>query len=220
MTLTKNQTSILDMAIRTYSYPAVYYHFPTSIQRHAKNMRHLEGVIQKLLCSTDAKDTKDGLANILYWGYANVGFRNHRVNRFRKGVNQKQIGDFQLLITRKSTPTLHDIQAIGMPQFSHISFISKIIMFLDPVDHCVLDLQLSKIGNIPGPKALNKLKVSSGIGVTRHNASIYKEWCEECKNISKKYFKNKYRAVDIERGFFNLVQNGQLHVAQQIYSAA
>jgi hypothetical protein len=34
------------------------------------------------------------------------------------------------------------------------------------------------------------------------------------------YFENRYRVVDVERGFFQLVQDDQLAVAQDIYMAA
>ena len=40
------------------------------------------------------------------------------------------------------------------------------------------------------------------------------------KEISRQYFRARYRVVDVERGFFQLVQGGKLEIAQQLYATA
>lgn len=107
-----------------------------------------------------------------------------------------------------------------MPQFSGVSFISKILMFLDPSTYCVLDRQLARLTG-PGQKALHRLKCSGNqIGVTAHNEALYDAWREECRGISLKYFDGRYRVADVERGFFQLIQAGQLGFANELYVAA
>ncbi len=42
----------------------------------------------------------------------------------------------------------------------------------------------------------------------------------QCRAISNAYFNGQHRVVDVERGFFNLIQQGHLQLAQVIYAAA
>ena len=107
-----------------------------------------------------------------------------------------------------------------MPQYSGISFISKILMFLNPNQYCVLDRLIAGLANQSGTKAMHNLKINTQLPVTIHNCQKYIQWCNECKKINCQYYSGKYRVVDIERGFFNLIQNGRLSNAQMIYNAA
>ena len=107
-----------------------------------------------------------------------------------------------------------------MPEYSGISFVSKILAFLDPQNYCVLDQQLARLANMPGAKALGHLVRGSQIRITKKNQSVYDLWRQECQEISNKYFRGKFRVVDIERGFFSMVQNEKLSLAQKIYSNA
>ena len=107
-----------------------------------------------------------------------------------------------------------------MPQFSGISFISKILAFLDLVNYCVLDQQLARIANRGGARALNQLAQGQQLRVTANNQAAYDAWRNECAAISNAYFQGAYRVIDIERGFFHLVQTGQLQLAQAIYANA
>ena len=59
--------------------------------------------------------------------------------------------------------------------------------------------------------------VETQIRVTKSNQSVYDDWRSECLHINTTYFKSKYRAVDIERGLFSLMQSGKVTTAQSIY---
>lgn len=128
--------------------------------------------------------------------------------------------EFQGVIAQGAILKLRQVRDIHMPQFSGISFISKILAFLDPVNYCVLDQQLARLAGGHGNKALNHLTQGQQIRVTANNQVVYDGWRQECAAISKKYFSGVYRAIDVERGFFHLVQTNQLHLAQVIYANA
>ena len=220
MPLTLQQVNDLAASIQEYAFPAVYFDFHRNIQVNAGNMQALEAVILGMLRSPQTQQIKNGLANVIYWGNANAGYQMARVNQFRNGVTDAHLGQFQGLVDNGNIPTLHDIARIGMPQFSGVSFISKIIMFLNPAQYCVLDLLLSRLGRVQGNKALHNLVVNTQVRVTVNNSNVYYQWCQECQDISNQYYAGRYRVVDVERGFFNLIQNGQLEYVQQIYNAA
>jgi len=70
-------------------------------------------------------------------------------------------------------------------------------------------------------RSLDRLVQSkTQIPVTKNNQIVYDEWRKECAEISRKYFNEIYRVVDVERGFFNLVWKGQILLANGIYAAA
>jgi hypothetical protein len=159
----------------------------------------------------------------LYWGYAQVGFRENRVKDFVNNVSNSQLTEFQALLVNGWTPKMTEIKAIRMPQYSGMSFISKVLMFLDPVAYCVLDRQIAKLRTSNSPKALNSLTFGQKetlIRISYQNENVYDRWRAECLAVSRTYFGNQYRVVDIERGFFNLVQQGYLLSAQTIYNNA
>ncbi|WP_334107406.1 hypothetical protein [Methylobacillus sp.] len=220
MALTSNQVSDLQTSILGYTFPSVYFDFTTNTAINADTIGVVETHIRSLLTSSNTQDIEHGLANIIYWGNANAGYQTYRVNKFRNKITTNQLQQFQALVSGGAIPTLKSISLLKMPQFSGISFISKIIAFLDPQNHCVLDLLLSRLNNTNHGKALNSLKTTTQIGVTKSNSLAYYAWCKECITISQTYYNGTYRAVDIERGFFNLVQQGELPYAQQIYIAA
>ena len=94
-------------------------------------------------------------------------------------------------------------------------------MFLNPSDYCVLDQQLAKLRTPGSPKILNDLIFRGNetqIRITNHNEAVYNGWRNECAAISQMYFQGIYRVVDIERGFFNLIQRNNLIDAQTIYN--
>ncbi len=223
MPLTQEQIQRLNEAIIGYNFPAVYFDFNNNIEIVAQNMTDVETVIAAQLRSQEGIITKHGLANVLYWGYANIGYQKIRVNDFLNKVTSQQVKDFQDLIDDAGMPTTTAVKSIGMPQYSGMSFVSKILMFLNPNDYCVLDQQLSKLRTLGSPKSLNRLKFKSTetqIRISWHNNEIYDEWRNECSAISRLYFQETYRVVDIERGFFNLIQNSDLLDARVIYNNA
>ncbi len=223
MPLNPAQIAQLHEAITAYAFPSVYFDFNNGLEVEAQNMIEVEAVLAGQLRSQEVVTTKQGLANVLYWGYAQIGFRQNRIDDFMNNVSDQQIIDFQALITANNLPTMMAIKRIGLPQYSGISFISKILMFLNPVAYCVLDQQLTKLRTPDAPKILNELifgQHETQIRVTNHNETVYNGWCGECSAISQTYFQGKYRVVDIERGFFNLIQQNHLLDAQAIYNDA
>ena len=217
--LSKQQAHDLETAINEYSFPPIYYDFAKKEEIRCKNMQELEIAIRQMIFMSDLEHIKYGLANVIYWGNANAGYQMYRVKCFMDNFSYEQVARFKDLINNRKIPTLQDIKRIRMPQFSGISFISKVTAFLDPVNYCVLDLSLSELRH-DNNKSLNRLVVYANIPVTTNNSEVYYQWCNECLSISSKYYKNKYRAVDIERGFFFLVQNHRLEDASQIYNDA
>ncbi|MBB5192290.1 hypothetical protein HNQ50_003031 [Silvimonas terrae] len=220
MPLTALQINILDTAIGAYAFPATYYDFAANAPVHAVNMAVVEVAIRRMLTSANPTDAKYGLANVLYWGYAQIGFGPTRVNRFLENVTPAQIIGYQALVIAHPVPNLTQLRSLRMPQYSGISFLSKVLTFLDPAQYCVLDLQLAKLPNGFGARALHELVSSTTIPVTQTNQVVYNLWRAECVDISNTYFNGRYRAVDVERGFFHLIQTGNLAVAQQIYAFA
>lgn len=220
MALTKNQIKDLESAISNYKFPAVYFDFKSQTELKAADLCKLEPIIRGMLLSRDLETTKYGLANVIYWGNANAGYQKYRTQKFLDTVSTDQIKSFQSLVLNNHTPTLKEIRLLKMPQFSGISFISKVIMFINPKDYCVLDLLLARMQIVQSSKAIPKLKIGTQIATTNNNCDMYLAWCTECRQISNTYFNGKYRAVDIERGFFFLIQDKRLTEAQELYFSA
>jgi hypothetical protein len=218
--LSNAQVSNLNAAITGYAFPAVYFDFARNTPVAAANMAAVEAHIHNQLTSPNQQSVLHGLANVLYWGYAQIGYRNVRVHNFLAGANAAHASAFGRLRNGGAVPTLHQLKGIRIPQFSGISFISKILAFLDPINYCVLDQQLARIANGNGGKALNQLVQGPQLRVTANNQRAYDAWRKECATISSVYFRGVYRVIDIERGFFHLVQTGQLQLAQKIYADA
>lgn len=220
MPLNGRQVTQLDEAISRYAFPFVYFDFAKNAEVQATDMRTVEASIRGMLTSQDVELVRDGLANVLYWGYAQIAYGNVRVSRFRKNASLSQLAGFHKLVQVHEVPTLSQVLRVRMPEYSGISFISKILAFLDPGRYCVLDQQLAKLGKGSGDRALHRLSMGTRISVTSHNELAYDAWRAECAEISARYFGGRHRVVDVERGFFQLVQAQDLSLAQQIYSAA
>lgn len=220
MPLSTSQIHTLDAAIAAYAFPLEYFNFSTGVPLTAPSITVLEFAIQRLLISPNLVDVKDGLANVIYWGNANAGYRGYRVNIFRTGVTTAQLTSFQRMVAGGRVPTLGDIRGLRMPGYSGISFISKILMFLDPRHYPVLDLQLASLAIPQGNRAIDHLVVRTQIPISAHNIAAYDAWRIECIAMSTTYFGGRYRAVDIERGLFHLIQSGSSRDASDIYHSA
>jgi hypothetical protein len=221
MTMNTAQIKLLRSAIGEYEFPKVYCRFDVLEEVQAPEMTQVEKYIGELLRSPDPERTKYGLANVLYWGHAQVGYRDTRVNRFLEAVSDHQISEFQKCVSGPDIPSPRAISMIRMPEFRYLSFISKVLMFLSPKTHCVLDRQIAKLRMGTAGRSLNGLRVQpTYIPVTQRNEKIYAHWRAECLDISTRYFAGTYRPVDIERGFFTLIQLDDLELARQIYLAA
>ena len=108
-------------------------------------MLEIEAIIRSQLVSGDVTSVRDGLSNVLYWGYARTGYRGRRVQSFRQGVDEQGLNDASKLFRTIRGPAIKDIKKLKLPQFAGLSFVSKVRMFLEPADYVVLDLQLLKM---------------------------------------------------------------------------
>ena len=223
MPLTEEQIAVFHEAIKGYSFPAIYFDFRENREVQASSMADVERAINGQLRSSHVPDVKNGLANILYWGFAKIGYRDNRVEDLNDNITTAQIKEFQALLATGSTPTMRKIKAISIPQFSGMSFLSKVLMFLNPSDYCVLDTQITRLRSRNSLKALCQLSFGPKerqIRISSHNEATYDRWRAECLGVSTTYYGGEYRVVDIERGFFHLIQRGRLLDAQKIYNSA
>jgi hypothetical protein len=220
MALTERHRTTLENATREYEFPTTYYDFAAHAPVAAASLRALESTILSQLSSSNLTDVEHGLANVIYWGNVTAGYRDHRRNTFQTAVNAQQLARFQALVMAGRVPTLLQIRTLMMPGYSGMSFISKILMFLNPALYCVLDLQLLKLRTANGRGALNRIKHTTTIPLTAHNCAAYEDWRAECLHISATYFGGRYGAADIERGFFHLIQSNRIAEAQEIYNSA
>lgn len=223
--LTNTQKFDLETSIINYSFPCVAYDFNNNTELQFESIIQLEFHIFNQLNSQDITNIKDGLSNVLYWGYARSGYRNYRVNLFRNKITDIQLKSAQQLFKRTQQPSITSIKSLSMPQFSGISFISKICMFLNPQTSAVLDLQIMKMkfteyGNNTVLNNISHTLRETGIRASNPNSVAYTTWCDKLLEISDIYFNSKYRVVDIERGFFVLIEKNQIDYASRILAEA
>ena len=218
---TSDYASALCAAIREYDFPTVTCEFDAGEKeiRHA-DMGGVEDRIRGLLISSSRKQVKDGLSNVLYWGYANSpGRRRYRVGRFRKDVTDDQLDRFAEIAACTPPPGPVRIKSIGLPQFSGMSFITKIIMFLDPAGYPVLDMKIAEAfsqssGFAPLEGLVFRKRVDTTIRVTKMNECVYGKWASWCRDIAEHVNAGSgsscagVRAVDIERALFTLADRG------------
>lgn len=199
----------LIVAIEQYSFPLDCFDFVKSEPvNDIHSYEQLESLIGGQLKSGDLSVVKDGLSNVLYWGYAtSKGRRSDRVEKFRSRVTNKQLERFIRMRDSYAGLSLSEIKSIGMPQFSNVSFVSKILMFLSPEKYVVLDLQLAKIKK-EAPSSLfeNLVAYETSIPINHANCSCYQEWCLFCAYVSNHLLGGRCRPVDVERGIFTIVK--------------
>ncbi len=217
MTLSEHDKDVLRQAIEDYSFPPAYFNFLENSPSRSLKTADVEVRIKDDLTSGDPERVKNGLSNVLYWGYGQMGIRDVRVRRFREKVTESQLRSACRLFRLGSTPFLLDLKKLRLPEFSGMSFVSKIRMFLDPANSATLDRQIMKIREADCGTILSQFDLQPNqIPITARNAKAYEDWCQEMREISRRYFDNRFRAVDIERGLFQLVQSGRVAVAAQI----
>lgn len=219
MKLEEKQIEKLGAAISAYDFPLVAYDFRAGKEkRDFHSYFELEEFIRAQLLADDHVEVKNGVSNVIFWGYAtSKGRQLDRVKRFRSEVSDQQISKFCKSI-RNNDIRLRDIAECNLPQFSKVSFISKILMFLEPTRYVTLDLQLGKIKGAKIETPFKNLNIyPTYIPVTSQNESFYSEWCSLCCYVAREYFSaNGIRGVDVERGFFSLVRDGQIETAASI----
>ncbi|GAG44048.1 unnamed protein product, partial [marine sediment metagenome] len=167
---------------------------------------------------------KNGLSNVLYWGYYRMGIRDCRVNNFRKKATATQLSEAQRLFGRLEGPSVIQIKKLHLPQFSGLTFISKVRMFLDPSNYVTLDLKLMKLREEDQQTIFHDVTLRSNattIPVTRTKEEFYERWCDLCRRITRENFDGTdVRAVDIERAIFYLVDTNQSELATEILTGA
>ena len=174
--------ALLCEAIRDYDFPAVTYDFTEEKPLHHDSMLAVEQYIGTLLSSKDVSAVKDGLSNVLYWGYARTPRRrDFRVSDFRKTMpdpeREPKLDQFAQLMRSGRADLLKHIKQLHLRQFSQVSFVSKILMFLDPARYPVLDLKIAKAFAKPSFLPLQNLTFTTGgIRITERNATAYDTW--------------------------------------------
>jgi hypothetical protein len=224
MFLKNNQITDLKNAIDRYAFPCAYFDFLRNRPTNQPNMLSVEKLIRTDLLSGKTNLVKNGLSNVIYWGYAQVGYCDYRVKRFRKNVTKKQLENANSLFQNVNGDGLAKIKKINLPEFSGMSFITKIRMFLDPLNYVILDRQILKINQKAEkfPTLLKEIPFGgkeTQIRVSKKNIYVYNNWCEKCREIAEFLDGKKYRAVDMERGFFTLIQGNQIELAASILSS-
>ena len=215
MPLTKQQIQTLEKVIREYDYPKVTFDFSNQVERKYPKMQDVEKTIRDSLTSKNESDLKDGLSNVLYWGYATQGRRTNRIQEFREKITsqnlQATIGAIEAILKNPGEPGLISIKKLELPEFRYMSFVSKLRMFLDPENFVVLDRQLMKL-KVEAPQTLfARIKEEkTHIPITQKNEAHYQRWCNLCAKAARNYFGTQnLRAVDVERGIFWLADQGK-----------
>jgi len=220
MPLSPSQVASLSAAIDGYAFPPAYFDYTVGAPVIGLTMTDVESRIRTDLMCGNGAGIKDGLSNVLYWGFAQMGgLAAVRVDRFRSAVSLAHLGAAAVLFATPR-PLLADIAALGLPQFSGVSFVSKVRMFLDPAGSATLDNQIMKIhAALPTTVLATVHRRTTSIPVTSGNSAAYEAWCDRLDYIKSTYLPG-VRVVDVERGLFHLVQTGQVaHAATLLVEA-
>jgi hypothetical protein len=210
----------LRAAKEAYSFPLITCDFRSGRKISHASTRDVEFSIAEQLRSVSLDDVRDGLSNVIFWGWGReMGLQKTRVDRFRLGAHETQILAFSRLTNAISGPGLKGIADLGLPEFSGVSFVSKIRMFLDPANYVVLDRSLAKLRLSPGTILDGLTSVGTQIRVTAQNEAVYERWSSWCRQASEMAFGPGAHAVDAERAIFQLVDQGQVHEAASIIRA-
>ena len=223
MPLTNQQIALLEGAINDYDFPHNFlpsYHDFEKESELSLKMSQVEFRVRADLIASDSKRIRNGLSNVLFWGWAQKpGRQKAWVERFRNKVDvtDSRLRDAAALFRNSHRPSLTEIKKLKLPEFSGVSFVSKIRMFLNPVESATLDLQIMKMHTICSNTVLQHVSArSSTIPITAENSHGYELWNTKLKYISSQYFGGRYRVADVERGFFYLIQNGSIGDAAMI----
>ncbi len=208
-------TAVLQGALSRYSYPSVVWDFAHQCERRLPSMREVETFIGERLVSRKPDMVKQGLANVLFWGHYSAGYCNYRVENFLSRLTQDQLRHATDFLPKAEGPTLRKLKSLGLPQFSQVSFLSKLRMFLDPSRYVVLDLQLAQLRDAPSRTVFQSLTVYSGIPCSGRNEEIYARWCSLCCKWGQKL---RVPAVDVERAVWQLLKEDQAKATSVVSS--
>ena len=216
----REYAALLREAVEGYDYPRVAYDFRKESETCYEDMFGVEDCIGALLRSRAPERIRDGLSNVLYWGYARQPRRRDaRVRDFRDAipVGDPKLGQFAELVRsmgERPWPEAGGSELLGLKrlrlrQFGQMSFATKILMFLDP-RFPVLDLKVAKAFANGGFAPLSELRFDKGgIRITRSNMMAYEcwaRWCQEVARLTNEVPppRRGLRAVDVERALFTI----------------
>ena len=199
-----------------YKYPAVTYDFTAHRECRHTTMADVEKRIQEQLRSRNQEEVNDGLSNVLYWGYASQpGRQRDRVGKFREKVTTEQIKEFINLLSGEHCFSFDYVINLRLPEFSGMSFVSKLLMFLCPDTHPVLDLKIARFAQSLDFPPLQYLKIDQNrIRLTKQNVQGYEQWAVWCTGVADQVNAepgspcHDLRAVDVERAIFWQVNSG------------
>ena len=222
MSMAKEQIEHLRRGILAYSYPKVTYDFSTNQFCSHTTMGEVEQVIRRQLLSGDPTQTRDGLSNVIFWGYCRDNRRRTRFKDFRREVSprNRQLAEAARIFQDPSTVDLLGIKRLSLPEFSGLSFLTKVRMFLDPTRYATLDRKLLKnLRSLQRHFAFRSNERS--IRATRRNVRAYEGWAQLCRNLAEAYFeRDGFHAADVERGFYALIDLGDSRAALEAYREA
>ena len=232
--------ALLCETVRDYDFPPVTYDFATDKEICHGSMHAVEQDIQDLLCSGDTQKIKDGLSKVLYWGWAQKPGRGKSWGKeFRNAELENKLKGFVQLVQElekrpkscealPGSELLRNIKKLRLPKFTYgISFVSKILMFLDPERYPVLDTRIAKLNTMIAEaytnsfcSPLHDLKLNNAgnsIPITGKNPAVYDTWACWCRQIAKVVnaspespCNHHFRAVDIERALFTLANSNKV----------
>ena len=230
----KQYANLLCETVRDYDFPPVTYDFAKDKEICHGSMCDVEKCIHNLLCSGDTRQVKDGLSKVLYWGHANNKFlQTSSLKKFREAPDadelKRKLDRFGRLARElagssivPSAGGLLKIKELGIPQFGRVSFVSKVLMFLDPARYPVLDQKIAEAyAKQPAFPPLQNLTFSinaKSIKITERNTAVYDTWacwCREIGRVVNEVLGPPYhvRAVDVERALFTLADKGLTYYA-------
>lgn len=212
MPLTQRDFETLHTARAGYNYPPEVWSNDADGVKRLADTAAVETYIGSRLRSGVPAQTREGLASVLAWGFANAGYRLVRVRKFLAEVREDQIAAAGRILRGASTPPTSASECVlaitdlNLPQFSKMAFVSKIGMFLDPSRFPVLDSKIADLlTRVPSGHPVAGLKrYPTSIPVNKHNAAVYDRWARACVEIAQTGNLGSGRAVDAERAFFRL----------------
>ena len=231
----KQYAALLCEIIGKYDFPPITYDFAKNEEIRHGSMLAVEHYIGGLLHSECLEDAKDGLSKVLYWGHANNKLlQTSSLKKFREAPDadelKRKLDRFVRLARELARPSivppggdLLKIKELGIPQFGRVSFVSKVLMFLDPARYPVLDQKIAeayaKQLDFPPLQNLTFSGKGETIAITPQNAAVYDNWACWCREIAKVVNKaleppRRVRAVDVERALFTLAQRGVTYDAR------
>jgi hypothetical protein len=204
-------------AITDYNYPPVTYDFAQQCEIRFPAIRKLDDHLCGLLHSGDETAIMDGISGILYWGhYRAPGVRDCRIKRFRAKVTRGQLEECVRAFEVLNGTSLDRLRDLRLPEFRNMAFVSKLRTFLDPERYCVLDRKISSLAQFR-----KRLKIQpTYIPITASNERVYASWVNTCAFIaSGLHTATPIRPVDVERGIFRLIDQGERAFAEQCFDS-